>query len=169
MHVKVPEVKRCCCCIPLRYGIVVFGVINIILSLLAVAYLVVATELDKATLTEDSSLEEVTTTVLYSILGMGVLLNVILLIAGCQRDISMLRVYILYALLTTLAALVPLFILLSRKRYEDVFTASLAIVMQVYVIVLVRSEIIKLEKKLIIIEDSTSDVVVVVSDTDNLI
>ena len=27
---KVPEVKRCCCCFPLRHGIIMFGLINIV-------------------------------------------------------------------------------------------------------------------------------------------
>ncbi|KAL0848958.1 hypothetical protein ABMA28_013346 [Loxostege sticticalis] len=149
MYVKVPEVKRCCCCFPLRYGILIFGFINVLFSLLAVACLVVTTELKRSTLTGSSSLEVATATVLYSILGMGVILNIILLVGGCQKDISMLRLYNYYTVLTILAAAVPLIILLSRKQFVDVCAGLVAVATQMYVSILVRSEVVKLETKLL--------------------
>ncbi|CAG9784604.1 unnamed protein product [Diatraea saccharalis] len=154
MRVNVPEVRKCCFCFPLRYGIILFGIINIIFSLLAIASLVFTTELRRVSLTNGSSLEDVTSTVLFSILGLGVILNFVLLVGGCQKDISMLRLYNYYAVLTCLAALVPLFILLYRKQYTDVYAAFVAIVMQIYVIVLVRSETLKLEKELLISQEA---------------
>ncbi|XP_063839267.1 uncharacterized protein LOC135088349 [Ostrinia nubilalis] len=170
MHVKVPEVKRCCCCLPLRYGIVVFGLINVLLSLLAVACLVVATEVKRSTLTDGSSLEVITATVLYSILGMGVILNILLLVGGCQKDISMLRLYNHYAVLTIVAALVPLIVLLSRKQYADVCAGLTAVVTQMYVSILVRSEVVKLERKLLDPQQvSANSEVIDTPDTDTLL
>ncbi|XP_013133589.1 PREDICTED: uncharacterized protein LOC106099567 [Papilio polytes] len=147
MHVKVPEVEKCCFCIPLRGGIIIFGYINIILSVCAVTCLVIRTELQRLSVTNDASLEVVTSTVLFSILGMGVILNILLLVAGYQRDLLMLRLYNYYAVATTLAAQVPIFMLLSRGMLFEVFTALFALLMQCYVIVLVRSEVMKLEQE----------------------
>ncbi|RVE53332.1 hypothetical protein evm_002165 [Chilo suppressalis] len=158
MQVKVPEVRRCCFCFPLRYGIMVFGIINIIFSLIAVACLVLTTELRRASLENGSMLEEVTSTVLFSILGMGIILNFVLVLGGCQKDISMLRLYNYYAVLTTLTAMVPLFILLYRSQYKDVYAATIAVVMQIYVILLVRSETLKLEKKMLASQESEEEV-----------
>ncbi|CAK1603420.1 unnamed protein product [Parnassius mnemosyne] len=145
MHIKVPDVKRCCFCFPLRRGIIIFACVNLIFSLVAVACLVIKTELQKLSITNDTSLEVVTSTVLFSILGMGVILNILLLVAGYQKDILMLRLYNYYATATTLAALVPIFLLLSLGLLFEVFTALFALLMQCYVIVLVRSEVVKLE------------------------
>ncbi|CAG5056576.1 unnamed protein product [Parnassius apollo] len=107
--------------------------------------LVIKTELQKLSITNDTSLEVVTSTVLFSILGMGVILNILLLVAGYQKDILMLRLYNYYATATTLAALLPIFLLLSRGLLFEVFTALFTLLMQCYVIVLVRSVVVKLE------------------------
>ncbi|XP_068621518.1 uncharacterized protein [Battus philenor] len=147
MHIKVPEIQKCCFCLSLRRGIIIFAYINIIFSLVAVTCLVITTELQRLSITNDTSLEVVTSTVLFSILGMGVILNVLLLVAGSQKDVAMLRLYNYYAVITTLAALVPTFMLLSREMFFEVFSALFAIIMQCYVIVLVRSEVVKLEQE----------------------
>ncbi|CAG4968732.1 unnamed protein product [Colias eurytheme] len=145
---KVPDVKRCCFCIPLRSGIIIFAYINIIFLVLTVAVLVINTEMQKYTLTNDSSVEVLTSTILFSILGMGVILNFLLLVAAYQKDLSMLRLFNYYAVTTSLAALVPTFFLISRRVYIDGAVSLFAIAMQFYVIMLVRSEVVKLEKKL---------------------
>ncbi|KAJ8729614.1 hypothetical protein PYW08_001195 [Mythimna loreyi] len=168
---KVPEVKRCCCCFPLRHGIIMFGLINIIFSMIAVTCLVITTELKKSKLIDGSSLEVVTATILFSIFGMSVILNIMLLFASCQKDILMLRLYLYYGVVTTLAALVPTFILLSRMMTFDVCVALFAICMQWYVIILVRSEIVKLEDARFRTEERSQvhEVTVDVPDRDTLL
>ncbi|CAH2234009.1 jg9911 [Pararge aegeria aegeria] len=148
MYVKVPDVNHCCFCLPLRPGIILFAYINILFSILAVTCLIITTELQRATITRDaSSVEAITSTILFSILGMGIILNILLLVAGYQKDISMLRLYNYYAVATALAALIPSAFLLSREMFIEVTIALAAIAMQCYVIVLVRSEVVKLEEK----------------------
>ncbi|KAF9416986.1 hypothetical protein HW555_005814 [Spodoptera exigua] len=165
------EVKRCCCCVPLRHGIILFGLINIIFSMLAVTSLVITTELKKSKLLDGSSLEVVTSTILFSIFGMSVILNIMLLFAGCQKDVLMLRLYLYYGVVTTLAALVPTFILASRMMTYDVCVALFAICMQWYVIILVRSEIVKLEQASLRAENSSlvHEVTIDVPDRETLL
>ncbi|XP_023954706.2 uncharacterized protein LOC112058231 [Bicyclus anynana] len=154
MHVKVPDVNRCCFYLPLRPGIILFAYVNILFSLLSVTCLIISTELQHSSLTDDASLETITTTILFSILGMGIILNFLLLVAGHQKDISMLRLYNYYAVATALAAFIPTAFLLSKEMFLEVVIALVAIAMQCYVIVLVRSEVVKLEEKqLITLED----------------
>ncbi|XP_012548375.2 uncharacterized protein LOC101742355 [Bombyx mori] len=153
MHVKVPDVKKCCFCIPLRRGILLFGIVNIIISIVAVSFLVITTELHRSTALNDNTMEVTTSTVLFSIFGMSMILNILLLVAGYQKDISMLRLYNYYGVVTIFAALIPTFMLLSRKMVFKVLAAFIAIAMQIYVIILVRSEIVKLEKAQIKIDD----------------
>ncbi|KPI93993.1 hypothetical protein RR46_13158 [Papilio xuthus] len=151
-------------------GLSLLRVVPWILSVCAVACLVIRTELQRLSVTNDASLEVVTSTVLFSILGMGVILNILLLVAGYQRDMLMLRLYNYYAVATTLAALVPIFILLSRGMLFEVFTALFALIMQCYVIVLVRSEVVKLEHEEMTHEDhAENQLTVVVPDTVTLL
>ncbi|XP_049866873.1 uncharacterized protein LOC126367327 isoform X2 [Pectinophora gossypiella] len=117
MHCKV---NKCCFCCSLRWGIILFAYINVVFFLIAMACLVVTTELHKSKITGEASLE---------------------------KDISMLRLYNYYAAATIVASLVPTFILLSRLQVAAVCAAAFAIVMQCYVVVLVRSTILKLKSK----------------------
>lgn len=55
-----------------------------IFSMAAVTCLVITTELKKSKLIDGSSLEVVTSTILFSIFGMSVILNMMLLFASCQ-------------------------------------------------------------------------------------
>ncbi|XP_073941473.1 uncharacterized protein isoform X2 [Choristoneura fumiferana] len=142
------------------------------MSLFALACLVVTVELKKRTLTNDASLEAITSTVLFCILGMSVLLNAMLLVAGFQKDIPMLRLYNYFALATTLAMLVPALVLLYKQQFVSCWASFIAIVMQCYVIILVRSEVVKLEIKLYGPEEKCieqPEQVVEVPDTETLI
>ncbi|CAH3840599.1 unnamed protein product [Pieris brassicae] len=143
---KVPDVNRCCFCIPLRPGIIIFAYLNVVFLAAAVTCLVISTELQKTSITRDSAVEVLTSTILYSILGMGLILNILLFVAAYQKDISMLRLYNYYAVATSLTALVPTFFLLSRRMYVDSTISFLAIGLQSYVVMLVRSEVVKLEE-----------------------
>ncbi|CAB3231321.1 unnamed protein product [Arctia plantaginis] len=165
---KVPEVKRCCFCFSLRQGVIFFGFVNVVFSLVAVTCLVITTELKKSNVSDGSLLEAVTATILFSIFGMGVILNILLLVAGFQKDIAMLRLYLYYGAVTTLAALVPTFMLLSKMHVFDVCVASFAICMQWYLIVIVRSEILKLEESQMRDRDA-QDVIINVHDRDTLL
>ncbi|XP_063529983.1 uncharacterized protein LOC134741142 [Cydia strobilella] len=168
---RVPEMRKCCFCIPLRPGIILCGYVNIAFSLLALSCLVVTVELKKTTVTNDASIEAITSTILFCILGMSVLLNVMLLVAGFQKDIPMLRLYNYFALATTIAMLMPALVLLFRLQYVQWWAAFGAIAMQCYVIVLVRSEVIQLEMKLFNRGQTTvrTNHAIDVPDTDTLI
>ncbi|XP_047987634.1 uncharacterized protein LOC125227372 [Leguminivora glycinivorella] len=171
---RVPEVRKCCLCIPLRPGIILCGYVNIAFSLLALSCLVITVELKKQSVTHDASIEAITSTVLFCILGMSVLLNVMLLVAGFQKDIPMLRLYNYFALGTTFAMLTSALVLLFRLQYVEWWAAFGAIAMQCYVIVLVRSEVIRLEMKLCNRQTAQantdqSDHVIDVPDTDTLV
>ncbi|OWR43687.1 hypothetical protein KGM_214285 [Danaus plexippus plexippus] len=87
-----------------------------------------------------------TSSVLYSLLGMGVILNFLLLVGGYQKDISMLRLYIYYAVAAMLASLVPIAILIFKEMFLEIFISLFVVATQCYVIVLVRSEVVKLEE-----------------------
>ncbi|XP_060801991.1 uncharacterized protein LOC106143049 isoform X2 [Amyelois transitella] len=114
--------------------------------MIASGCMLVTTQLHKPT-AHGSSLEEITSAILFGILGMSIILNILLLVAGLQKDVTMLRLYNCYMIGTALAALVPACVLMTRMRTLEVCEAFSIILMQCYIIVLVRSEIVKLEKK----------------------
>ncbi|CAH0726477.1 unnamed protein product, partial [Brenthis ino] len=168
MHVKVPDVNRCCFCLPLRPGIILFAYLNIIFSVVSVTCMIITTEMQRPVVRE-ASVEVMICTVLFSIFGMGIILNFLLLVAGYQKDITMLRLYNYYAVATTLAASVPTCFLMSKKMFVEVIIALFIIAMQCYVIVLVRSEVVKLENKEKMVEHARVQENVDISDCVTLV
>ncbi|VVC97278.1 unnamed protein product [Leptidea sinapis] len=102
---------------------------------------------------------------------MGVILNFLLLYGAYQKEIAMLRLYNYYAVATSLAAIIPSFFLVSRRMYTDSAISFFAIALQCYVIVLVRSDVVKLEEKLFRQQGSPhySHSINIVSDTVTLL
>ncbi|VVC97277.1 unnamed protein product [Leptidea sinapis] len=87
------------------------------------------------------------------------------------KEIAMLRLYNYYAVATSLAAIIPSFFLVSRRMYTDSAISFFAIALQCYVIVLVRSDVVKLEEKLFRQQGSPhySHSINIVSDTVTLL
>ncbi|XP_026323189.1 uncharacterized protein LOC113232631 [Hyposmocoma kahamanoa] len=140
---KVFEVNSCCFCCPLRWGILLFGYINMAFSMLAAFTLAVEIEIRERS---GRTAVELTGAFLFAIFGMSVILSILLVYATYEKDRVMLRLYNIYAVATAMATVIPLALLLYMHEYFAATVAFLGIVLQSYVIILVRSEVLNLEK-----------------------
>ncbi|KAJ0181658.1 hypothetical protein K1T71_002380 [Dendrolimus kikuchii] len=147
MQIMLPQMKRCCFCFSLRNGIIIFGILNMLFSVAAVAYVIITTDLHRAMITNDVSLEVGTVTLLFVIFGMSVLLSILLLFASYQKDIILHSLYNYYAPGVIICGLIPNCILLARLQLTAAILTSLALVVQCYIVFVVRSEIMKLREK----------------------
>ncbi|XP_026741714.1 uncharacterized protein LOC113503814 [Trichoplusia ni] len=168
MHSELPVCERCCFCLPLRYGLITWGYIRLIIAILLTA---------GATLTFYGMLGMalnyplVEYTVYSVVLGFVVLLalndvilNTIFIIGGHKKNVKMLRAYYIYSLIlwttTTLlgiASCIYTMTLIKLGEIDislhiwivlmDVSSLLAQILIQAYVILLVRSEMIKLRSK----------------------
>ncbi|XP_045451985.1 uncharacterized protein LOC123661014 [Melitaea cinxia] len=155
MRVEIPECKRCCCCIPLRNGIIVFGYLNLISSI----FILLTEMFIEFQASPDVAVHR---GVIYfsnfwyaSILFVSdVVFNIVLLFGAHMKKTRLLRAYYYYAVTTTLLCLVSFIILRTEQLYDQVsfyvveacfVLSSLGI--QVYLILLVRSELAKIRQR----------------------
>nr|XP_012547520.1 uncharacterized protein LOC101744800 [Bombyx mori] len=156
MRLELPQCRRCFFCIPLRYGIIVFGYLNMTFSLLILgveSHWLVRTNKISDLLTDIPMMFRGTgmythvwfTIVIYTL---EVVFNIILVIGAHAKRPYLMRIYYYYSITTTLAAFVVL--LVVRQDYEytrfdpiDVCLAFIGLVMQLYLTLLIHNELSK--------------------------
>ncbi|CAB3227853.1 unnamed protein product [Arctia plantaginis] len=170
MRAEIPAFQRCCVCIPLRYGLIVWGYYRLLLA----GYILVTICFDISRCVELMNSEEekhkVTTSniiilCLTLIIMIADIILGILFIVGChKKNVSILERYYHYSLVL-LALLVPLclynfgrtlnYMSISKMPWTKIiflfvpeFIATISyVVIQIYIVLLVRSEILKLRKE----------------------
>ncbi|XP_052742211.1 uncharacterized protein LOC112054968 [Bicyclus anynana] len=152
MRLEIPECRRCCCCVPLRHGILVFGYLNLAFSIFVVVVeILVLTKgsFSYHTMTVFRGLQ------FYVHLWFAVLLyaseiifNIVLLVGAHMRKPQLMRVYYWYGIATTAASAATFLVLwlkMSCKHchwtdyvIEVSFLAS-GVGIQIYLLLLIRS------------------------------
>ncbi|CAH2090118.1 unnamed protein product [Euphydryas editha] len=154
MRIEIPEFRRCCCCFPLRRGIIVLGYINLAFSIfLVVIEIVVSEHYGKTNYTVVLYKGLIFFSQLwfaYILFASEILFNIILLVGAHMKKKGLLQVFYYYWITMTLATLVTFVILRTEhlfRNYGNYFLESCFflsnIAIQVYLILLVRSELLK--------------------------
>ncbi|CAH0686427.1 unnamed protein product [Spodoptera exigua] len=162
MYSEVPTCRRCCFCVPLRYGLIAWGYIRLVISLL---FLVGLTIGFVGVLTAEDKYREMGTIIILGILLLSTLtdfvLNFLFILGGHKKDVKLLRSYYVYSivlcvltvLLGTTSTIHTLMLFrISSVDFSFFFWVILAdtgsffaqVLIQIYFLLLVRSEIIKL-------------------------
>ncbi|XP_045773582.1 uncharacterized protein LOC123872990 [Maniola jurtina] len=150
MFCEIPVFGRCCFCLPLRRGILIFGYLNILFAAFMVGVFSYAIHHDHAlTMVFHGVAGDMDNWVCLVLYCTDIVLSAVLLYGAHRQIIIYLRVFYYYAL-CTLAAVVILEIIVASQRpfYLEiellpVFFAGLCI--HIYLIILVRSLLRKLE------------------------
>ncbi|XP_049875224.1 uncharacterized protein LOC126373214 isoform X2 [Pectinophora gossypiella] len=167
MRIDIPQCGRCCVCIPLRHGILIFGYLNLAFSTFLLSFEIWLTTVHGPEYTVAQSLRS-STVYLYRGVGLysqmwfyallyilEILFNILLLI-GAHMRARLLRVYYYYGITTSLAALVSFVVMRNSVSYgrQDLQykVLELAVVfsglmVQAYLLLLIRSELKKLDQK----------------------
>ncbi|KAJ8720036.1 hypothetical protein PYW07_012079 [Mythimna separata] len=169
MRTELPVCKRCCFCLPLRYGLITWGYIRLGLStFLFVAmsiafYWMIEMVMNEESVTLNTS-HAVILVVLLLLTIIDIVLNIVFLTGGHKKNMKMLRAYYIYSfILCTLtflmwiASVVSTFLEFRIGEIDITFhlyivlvdTATLLalVLAQIFVLLLVRSEIIKLRSQ----------------------
>ncbi|XP_063625200.1 uncharacterized protein LOC134796936 [Cydia splendana] len=168
MHGEAPELKRCCFCLPLRRGLIGWGYTKLILNILAIVY---SGFIMYIYATRSWRPMEVRDFVIVAFIDFFILLDIafgiIFIVAGHKKNVKLLQISYIYNMawlvLVTLANCFQLCINLSiayrmwsymdSRKYIifNLLTSSgLAfslIFAQIYLILLIRSEMIKLRQQ----------------------
>ncbi|CAG5043584.1 unnamed protein product [Parnassius apollo] len=159
MQLEIPECRRCCCFIPLRYGIIVFGYLNLIFSLLILGLEIWLVTIDRkmehtvALYRGASFITQAWLTITLYLLE--AIFDVVLLVGAHLKNPSLLRVYYYYGITTT-SAIASLVIFLTVKHYEALYDWNTALfegcfifsgfALQIYLLLLIRTELKKLKQ-----------------------
>ncbi|CAH2090117.1 unnamed protein product [Euphydryas editha] len=156
MVIEIPECRKCCCCFPLRNGIIVFGYLN-----LAFSIFILSTEMFIEFETRPHSVAVHRGVIYFSnfwyaciLFASDVVFNIVLLVGAHTKNTQLLRAYYYYGLTTTLLCLVTFIILRTEQLFDQVsfyiieacFVLS-SIGIQGYLILLVRSQLLKMHQR----------------------
>ncbi|XP_045774124.1 uncharacterized protein LOC123873348 [Maniola jurtina] len=160
MRLEIPECRRCCCCLPLRRGVLVFGYLNLVFSV----FIVVIETLDAF---EGVFLNH---TVMFrgvhfyahvwfaAVLYLTeIAFNIVLLVGAHMKRTDLMRAYYYYGITTTLASLITFFVLWLNSVntctacYWSFYIVQTGFVLcgvgiQVYLLLLIRSELLKIRQ-----------------------
>ncbi|XP_013136199.1 PREDICTED: uncharacterized protein LOC106101501 [Papilio polytes] len=170
MRVEIPDCKRCCCFVPLRYGIIVLGYLNLIFALLVVSletWLAVG-DSSKLTMSMYRGLSFYTQMWLPVFLyTLEIVFNIILLIGAHLKKKSLLRIYYYYGITTTLASFFTLFVVKHRQIHHDFENTIIDLsfvfcgfALQIYLLLLIRTELKKLRSAQLSFINHVSEVMV---------
>ncbi|XP_038212762.1 uncharacterized protein LOC119832987 [Zerene cesonia] len=153
MRIEIPECRRCLFCMPLRYGVLTFGYISLIFSLLCIALEIFLGIDDLAGVTRITyrGNEFLTRSWLAIFLYLVDIAFVIVLLFGAHmKRVRLLIIYYYYGITTTLASFLMITIAdISRDSVYmiiDVCFVFLALVIHIYMLFMVRSLIKKLRQ-----------------------
>ncbi|XP_069359819.1 uncharacterized protein [Maniola hyperantus] len=163
MRLEIPECKRCCCCVPLRHGVLVFGYLNLVFSIFVVAIEILVaykgTYFTNHTMMMFRGVHVYTHVWFAAVLYVSeIIFNIVLLVGAHMKKTQLMRAYYYYGITTTLASLVTFFVLwlssintCTHCFYWSYYIVLLGFVLsgvgiQVYLLLLIRSELLKIRQ-----------------------
>ncbi|XP_063364658.1 uncharacterized protein LOC134653262 [Cydia amplana] len=151
MRLEIPTFTRCCCCFPLRRGIIILGYLSLVFAVFVIWLETQMTQnWSDVTMTlfrgASFSVQKWLPIFLYCI----EIVFVLILLAGAHtRRPNLIRVYYYYGITTTAAALAVYIMLTMPRRIQPFYSYYVieicimfaGLVTQVYLLLLIRSEL----------------------------
>ncbi|CAG5043578.1 unnamed protein product [Parnassius apollo] len=151
MFCEIPKLLRCCFCLPLRKGVLIFGYINIIFSAFMIGMYSYSVHHDIGfTMMYHGSTSEVEDAVCVGIYCVEIVMNVLLVYGAHVRNLLFLKTFYYYAIATALMTFIVEIISLTSTNHIGLVIEMLALYvaglcLHIYLIIVVRSLLIKLE------------------------
>ncbi|XP_063385540.1 uncharacterized protein LOC134671611 [Cydia fagiglandana] len=163
MRSEAPEFKRCCFCIPLRRGLITWGYLKLVLDSLSLSLMIYLLEGIAASI----SIVHVILIMETVVLVIDMVFNILLIVGGHLKAVKLLKAAYIFSMVW-LGLLVPgfcwqtyieirraLFLISYGMEYADVVVVALPglsisfvqICLQMYLILLIRSEVDKLQEQ----------------------
>ncbi|KAJ8720038.1 hypothetical protein PYW07_012081 [Mythimna separata] len=159
---ELPQFKRCCMCLPLRHGLIVWGYIRLVIGILLLIGVTKGFFELLALSKKETGYEKYVVLLGFFVIlaGVDIVLNVVFIYAGHTKHLKMLRVYYIYSfVLWILMIIMGLCLILYAVHVMqshgmdflhvlivlcDVVTFLAEILIQAYILLLVRSQFKKL-------------------------
>ncbi|XP_014359897.2 uncharacterized protein LOC106711975 [Papilio machaon] len=151
MYCEIPKLFRCCFCLPLRKGALIFGYVNILFSVVMLSLYSYSVHHELGfTMVYHGSTSEFEDGVCVGIYCVEILMNVALVYGAHKRNILFLRSFYYYAVATMLMTFIIQIVSLVNSRYFGMVIEMLCLYItglciHLYLIIVVRSLVSKLE------------------------
>ncbi|XP_026332538.1 uncharacterized protein LOC113239673 [Hyposmocoma kahamanoa] len=151
MYCDIPDFGRCCLCLPLRKGILIFGYINVLYSAFMVglySYWVHHGDLKQSYIIFHGVTTETMSELILFIFCVDVVINCLLVYGAHQKVTSFLKVFYYYTIMTCIAAIMLEIIeaiSYPARIVQDLILSFAGLCIQLYLLLLVRSLLRKLE------------------------
>ncbi|XP_075976954.1 uncharacterized protein LOC142977118 [Anticarsia gemmatalis] len=159
MIVEIPTFRRCCCCLPLRRGILAFGYINLLLTIAFCAlqllvWIIIHNHGSGHAIAMYRGVEiEAHIFFVIALHVLDIVFNLVLIIGAHKQSSKLMRAYYYYQLTTMIASFLVLLVTygdISRVggwaiASTELCVAFLGFVIQTYLLLLVRSELNKVK------------------------
>ncbi|XP_072943812.1 uncharacterized protein [Epargyreus clarus] len=159
MRVEIPQLKRCCFCMPLRRGLLTWVYVKLVLALIASLFLLAhAIVFNRRSVS--GTLYAATIIGLIQFL-LEIIFDILFLVSAHKKNFTYLRIYYRYAVVMLVIQVIavlmfiafeiyvivehPLVLLMFNYMVEITFFALGQTGLQAYFVILVRSELLKLE------------------------
>ncbi|CAH0726754.1 unnamed protein product, partial [Brenthis ino] len=159
MRCEFPMITRCCFCFPLRLGLLVWAYIKTISSAVLLSFLLVVVIEDCIRYSRAIMFSLLTFYIpIWSILSMDIIFHIIFIISAHKKEHRKMRVFFRYSIFSLIIYILGLIMTISLFFIESFifyvfffgfFQMAIflwIIIIQMYVLILVRSEVVKLER-----------------------
>ncbi|XP_068628798.1 lysosomal-associated transmembrane protein 4A-like [Battus philenor] len=150
MYCEIPKLLRCCFCLPLRKGVLIFGYINIIFSILMLSLYSYSVHHEMGfTMVYHGSTASLEDAVCVGIYCIEIIMNIILVYGAHMRNVLYLKMFYYYAIATVLMTFIIQVLGLTTSQHigiviEMVSLYVTGLCLHLYLILVVRSLLAKL-------------------------
>nr|XP_034832658.1 uncharacterized protein LOC117989411 [Maniola hyperantus] len=145
---KCPVVKKCCFCVPIRKGVIIFGYVNLVLSLLSVPFLLflLVEGITSARDTEDTQEVDKEAAPLDPVLhipltiafvAIDVIITIILLVGAHKKNLVLLQIYFYFGTLFQILTLCVDLIYFDFREYVENIIYFIFFGLNIYLLFLV--------------------------------
>ncbi|XP_047028418.1 uncharacterized protein LOC124636384 [Helicoverpa zea] len=151
----LPVLSECCFCLPLRFGLLVWGYIKLTISSITALILLLALEEKIVRMGDDRDYLEIYVLALVLVtVAINLALDTLFVVGGHKKNVKLLQIYYIYHIvlwvLTLISLIVMGFVMMKGIHGRMVlqinfFNIFLSSVLQSYFLLLLRSQIMKLK------------------------
>ncbi|XP_047508006.1 uncharacterized protein LOC125051610 [Pieris napi] len=142
--VEIPILTRCCFCFPLRKGLITFAYFNTILSILDVAILSYIASNRSTNLTDESEYPRLIVDT--SSLVLEIVMSVMFIVALHMKHVLLMKVFLYFEIVFSTVSFIYSLVFLGEETASELFLILFLLTLQVYLVILIWSSIVKMER-----------------------
>ncbi|XP_052742144.1 uncharacterized protein LOC112054966 [Bicyclus anynana] len=146
-HVEIPILTRCCFCLPLRKGLIAFAYVNLVLTVVVTCLLSMYISYMRHADTQLTDVSEYPRLIAdTTALVLEVCMTVVFIVALHKKRVLLMKVYLYFEIVFSIIGFVYSVAFLTRETASELFLVLFQLMVQVYLVILIWSSIVKMER-----------------------